>query len=80
MCSHLVSEKGRGDYMLTAEVIAKRLVKLRGSKTQAMVASEIGISATAYANYESALRIPRDETKVKIATYFGTTVQSLFFE
>lgn len=57
----------------------KRLVELRGDKTQAQVAADIGISQSAYAMYEMEKRVPSDEKKRKIAKYFGETVQNIFF-
>ena len=29
--------------------------------------------------YENGERIPRDETKIKIAAYYGKTVEEIFF-
>lgn len=60
-------------------LIAKKLVDLRGKKTQFEVARDIGISLSALAMYETGNRIPRDEIKIKLASYYGTTVEALFF-
>lgn len=49
-------------------------------KSREEVASAIGISTSALAMYENAMRIPRDETKIKIAKYYGRSVQEIFFE
>lgn len=59
--------------------IAEKLVELRGEKTQAEVAENVGISLSALAMYETGKRIPRDEIKIRLANYYGTTVESLFF-
>ena len=59
--------------------IAERLVKLRGKRTQAEVAEAIGVSPSAYSMYETGERIPRDETKIRIAQYYKRTVNSIFF-
>lgn len=59
--------------------IAERLVKLRGKRTQAEVAEAIGVSQSAYSMYETGERIPRDETKIRIAQYYKRTVNSIFF-
>lgn len=64
---------------MNSKIIAKRLKKLRGKKTQAEVAEACGITPQAYANYESGLRIPKDIHKIAIAKFFNTTVESLFF-
>ena len=55
------------------------LRELRGGKTQEEIAKDIGITKSAWAMYERGERIPRDEVKVKIAKYFGRTVEELFF-
>ncbi len=59
--------------------IAEKLVELRGEKTQAEVAENVGISLSTLAMYETGERIPRDEIKIRLANYYGTTVESLFF-
>lgn len=59
--------------------IAERLVKARGDKRREDVAAAVGVSLSAIAMYENGERIPRDETKIKLAAYYGTTVQELFF-
>lgn len=61
------------------EQIANRLKELRGSKSQTEVAQAVGVTPMAISLYESGERIPRDEIKVKIAEYFGTTVDAIFF-
>lgn len=59
--------------------IGERLVKLRGDIPQERVAKDVGISISALSMYEQGNRIPRDEIKIKLATYYNTTVQELFF-
>ena len=61
-------------------IIGKRLVTLRGNRSQEEVAKKLGISISALSMYEQGNRIPRDEIKIKIAEYYGQTVQSIFFE
>lgn len=60
--------------------IGKRLILLRGNKTQKEVASELKISISALAMYEQGNRVPRDEIKLKIASYYGKSVQEIFFD
>lgn len=60
-------------------VIAERLIKLRGNKTQKEVAEAIGVAQSTYAMYELGQRMPSDEVKVRIAKYFKKTVQAIFF-
>lgn len=57
----------------------QKLKALRGKKTQREVAENLKITKSALAMYENDKRVPRDEIKVRIADYYGETVQSLFF-
>ncbi len=59
--------------------VAERLVEARGNTPRKEVADAVGVSLSALSMYESGQRIPRDEIKVKLAQYYGTTVQALFF-
>ena len=59
--------------------IAKRLVELRGNRSREDVAKIVNISCSALSMYEQGNRIPRDEIKVRLADYYGTSVQELFF-
>lgn len=56
-----------------------KLRLLRGNKTIESVAKEIGISRSAIGMYEAEERVPRDAVKIKLAQYYKTTVQELFF-
>lgn len=64
---------------MDAKLIGKRLVNLRGKKTQTVVATAVGITVSALSMYECGERIPRDEVKERIADYYGKTVQEIFF-
>lgn len=64
---------------MNRELIAKRLVELRGKKTQKEIADAIGVCQSTYAMYELGKRVPSDEKKRKIAEYFKKTVQTIFF-
>lgn len=59
--------------------VAERLVVARGDRKREEVAAAVGVSLSAIAMYESGGRVPRDETKIKLADYYHTTVQELFF-
>lgn len=58
----------------------KRLVRLRGDKSQSKVAKDVGIATSTLGMYETEQRIPRDSVKIALAKYYGTTVQKIFFE
>ena len=57
----------------------KRLVELRGQRSQAEVAKSIGIATSTLAMYETERRIPRDAIKIALANYYGVSVQDIFF-
>lgn len=59
--------------------IALKLLGLRGSQPREKVASDLNISISALQMYENGQRIPKDEIKVRIANYYKTTVQDIFF-
>lgn len=63
------------------EKMAQVLRSLRREKgeTQAEVAKSVGISASAYAMYETGERVPRDGVKVMIAKHFNRSVKGIFF-
>ena len=66
--------------MPTSIEVGRRLRKLRGGENRDDVAAAVGISASALGMYECGQRMPRDEIKISLANYFGTTVQDLFFD
>lgn len=59
---------------------AEKLIKARGNRTREEVANAIGVSISAMAMYETGARVPRDEIKIRLANYYNTTVQYLFFD
>lgn len=46
-------------------VIGRKLLKLRGNKSREQVAFELGISFSALVSYETGVRVPKDEIKLK---------------
>jgi len=60
-------------------IFADRLKECRKnmSKTQREVAIDLGITESGYQNYELGNREPNHETTVKIADYFGMSVDYL---
>lgn len=65
---------------MDSRMIGNRLVNLRGARTQEDVAKAIGVSVAAIGMYERGERIPRDEIKIKLASYYDTTIQAIFFD
>lgn len=66
--------------MPTGKDIGGRLKILRGEKSQKVVAEAIGVAVSTYAMYEIGQRIPRDETKKLIASYYKKSIKSIFFD
>lgn len=60
--------------------IAQKLIDARGNIPRQQVCDAVGISLSALSMYEIGDRIPRDEIKLKLAAYYGKTVQDLFFD
>ena len=61
------------------EAIARTMIKLRGKRSREEVAKAVGISVSALSMYENGDRIPRDDIKIKLANYYGRTVNFIFF-
>lgn len=64
---------------INVNAMSDTLRRLRGKKSQTRVAKNIGISPSALSMYERGERIPRDEIKIKLAEFYGKTVQYIFF-
>lgn len=65
--------------MIDNKIIARRLTVLRGEKSRNEVAKKLNISRSALQMYETGKRIPRDEIKIKISSFYGKSVQEIFF-
>lgn len=52
---------------------------LRGERSVAEVAKAVDVSNSSYIKYERGERVPRDEVKTRIARYYGSSVESIFF-
>ena len=81
MCTIFLRTKRvqKGEKKMRKEEIGKRLRELRGEKPQAETANALGISTSALSMYECGSRIPRDEIKIRIAKYYGKTIEEIFF-
>ena len=66
--------------MVSSGIIAQRLIELRGDLSREKVAAACGISKSALTMYELGARIPRDEIKVRLASYYNKTVGEIIFE
>ena len=61
------------------KTIGEKLIKLRGNRSISDVANAIGVTTQAIWNYENDNRIPRDCIKKKIAEYYNSNVEDIFF-
>ena len=66
--------------MLNMQVIGARLKELRGDKSREEVGMAVGVTAQAICNYECGIRTPSDDIKVKLAKFYGKTVQAIFYD
>lgn len=64
---------------MNAKIIGERLLKLRGSNSREDVAQAVGVSVSAMSMYENGERIPRDKIKIRLADFYGQSVQEIFF-
>ncbi len=62
------------------ELIAQRLIRLRGNRPKEVVAQQLKISVRALESYETGQRIPRDYVKLAIAKFYDSSVEAIFFE
>lgn len=65
--------------MVGTDIIGMRLRKLRGEKSREEVSKATGIGVSALTNYECGIRVPRDEAKFILASYYKVSVDDLFF-
>lgn len=65
--------------MIQKETTGMILRKLRGDRTQEEIAAALGITKSSWAMYERDERVPRDEVKIRIAKFFGKSVEELFY-
>lgn len=61
------------------EMLGLRLWALRDDRPREEVARALGISVAALTAYENGERVPRDEVKVRIASYYKQSLRDLFF-
>ncbi|WKT76980.1 helix-turn-helix transcriptional regulator [Lysinibacillus fusiformis] len=61
------------------EKIGQILTGLRGDASREEIAKAVGVSVSAWQMYENGQRIPKDEVKVRIASYFEKTVGEIFY-
>lgn len=57
-----------------------KLIKLRGDKTVTEVAKDVGITRQMLSAIESGSRTPSLEVANKIASYYSSTIDEIFFE
>lgn len=58
----------------------KNLIKLRGKRTVTEVARDLGITRQMLSAIESDIRTPSLEVAKKIAIYYSSSIDEIFFE
>lgn len=56
-----------------------RALRAAKKKSQQQAANDLNITKSALAMYERDERVPRDEVKVRLANYYGESIQNLFY-
>lgn len=66
---------------MNAQAIGETLKALRqkAGLTREAVCQELGVGLSALAMYERGERIPRDEVKLRIARFYGKSVDEIFY-
>lgn len=64
---------------MDSKMIGEKLIKLRGNKTQEEVAKAVNISVSALSMYERGERIPRDNIKIRLASYYKKPIHTIFY-
>lgn len=59
--------------------VGEKLKELRGDRSQAEVAKAVMVSDSAISSYENDERVPRDDVKKRLAKYYESTVQDIFY-
>lgn len=80
MCGNVVKVMHVRNGTPYKQLIGHKLMQLRGRLSREEVASALGISVSALQMYENGRRVPRDDIKVKLADFYGVTVQTLFYD
>lgn len=57
----------------------EKLRELRGQRSQEEVAEAVGVSTMAISQYETGKRTPQDKIKIRLAHYFGESVEAIFY-
>ncbi len=65
--------------MKTKKEIGECLKTLRGEIKPSKVCTDLNISRSALTMYETGKRIPRDEIKAKLAQYYKSSIEFIFF-
>ena len=65
---------------MNRQKIANRIRALRGTRSREEVAIACNVTASAISMYETGARIPSDVVKVRLAEFFGKSVQEIFYD
>ena len=78
MSNEVTKQKAR---VMEENKISDRLKNLRLKKGVSLtqVANDLNLEKSTISHYENGDRIPTDANKIKLAEYYGVTVESIFF-
>lgn len=78
MSHEVTKQKAR---VMEKNKISDRLKNLRLKKGVSLtqVANDLNLEKSTISHYENGARIPTDANKIKLAEYYGVTVESIFF-
>jgi putative transcriptional regulator len=64
---------------MNKKLVGQKLIRLRGKRTREEVAQFLSVSVSSLAMYERGERTPRDEIKIKLASFYDVSIEWLFF-
>ena len=64
---------------MNTEKMGQTLRELRGQVPMESVVNAVGISKSALSMYERGERTPRDRVKLRLARFYGKSVEFIFF-
>lgn len=76
---YLTTRNVSGGEEVNKKKIGQTLTSLRGDTPREEIAKQLGISVSTWQMYENGQRVPKDEIKIKIASYFKKSVGEIFY-
>jgi len=67
------------EYNLDPVEIGRKLRQFRGDVPRSVVARKIGVAYSSLEFWERGVRVPPDFAKIKLAKFYGRSVEEIFF-